>query len=100
MRIFQTAPQGTPRISPGMTVEEHYVPEGVSYSNIRRDEAFGIDNSSRLNSTSLHGLLLTTSAFGTNPILSDPSDGLIRSVLTINQGVNHSLLALGSVLGN
>jgi cytochrome P450 len=30
MRIFPTAPQGTPRISPGMTVEGHYVPRGVS----------------------------------------------------------------------
>jgi cytochrome P450 len=27
MRIFPTAPQGTPRRSPGMTVESHYVPE-------------------------------------------------------------------------
>lgn len=30
MRIFPTAPQGTPRVSPGITVEGHYVPKGVS----------------------------------------------------------------------
>jgi cytochrome P450 len=30
MRIFPTAPQGTPRVSPGVTVEGHYVPKGVS----------------------------------------------------------------------
>ena len=30
MRIFPTAPQGTPRVSPGVVVEGHYVPRGVS----------------------------------------------------------------------
>lgn len=30
MRIFPTAPQGTPRISPGVEVEGHFVPKGVS----------------------------------------------------------------------
>jgi cytochrome P450 len=29
MRIFPTAPQGTPRVSPDVTVEGHYVPKGV-----------------------------------------------------------------------
>jgi cytochrome P450 len=29
MRIFPTAPQGTPRVSLGVTVEGHYVPKGV-----------------------------------------------------------------------
>jgi cytochrome P450 len=29
MRIFPTAPQGTPRVSPGVIVEGHYVPKGV-----------------------------------------------------------------------
>ena len=28
MRIFPTAPQGTPRVSPGVTVKRHYVPKG------------------------------------------------------------------------
>lgn len=30
MRIFPTAPQGTPRISPGVEVEGYFVPPGVS----------------------------------------------------------------------
>jgi cytochrome P450 len=30
MRIFLTAPQGTPRVSPGVVVEGHCVPKGVS----------------------------------------------------------------------
>jgi cytochrome P450 len=29
MRMFPTAPQGTPRVSPGVVVEGHYVPNGV-----------------------------------------------------------------------
>ena len=29
MRIFPTASQGTPRLSPGVTVGQHYVPKGV-----------------------------------------------------------------------
>jgi cytochrome P450 len=29
-RIFPTAPQGTPRESPGVTIDGHYVPAGVS----------------------------------------------------------------------
>lgn len=29
MRIFPVAPQGAPRVSPGVTVEGHYVPKGV-----------------------------------------------------------------------
>jgi cytochrome P450 len=44
MRIFPTAPQGTPRISPDITVEGHYVPKGVSWSSMRGDEALVIDN--------------------------------------------------------
>ncbi|KAI5923117.1 putative cytochrome P450 [Camillea tinctor] len=31
MRIFPTAPQGTPRVSPGVTVAGHYVPEGTEF---------------------------------------------------------------------
>lgn len=31
MRIFPTAPQGTPRLSPGVMVEGHFVPKGVSW---------------------------------------------------------------------
>lgn len=34
MRIFPTAPQGTPRVSPGVTVEGHFVPKGVSSSTV------------------------------------------------------------------
>lgn len=30
MRIFPTAPQGTPCVSPCVTSEGHYVPKGVS----------------------------------------------------------------------
>lgn len=30
MRLFPVAPQGTPRLSPGVMVEGHYVPKGVS----------------------------------------------------------------------
>lgn len=30
MRIFPTAPQGTPQVSPGVMVEGRYVPKGVS----------------------------------------------------------------------
>jgi hypothetical protein len=44
MRIFPTAPQGTPRRSPGMTVESHYVPEGVSCLTMRRDEVSFVDD--------------------------------------------------------
>merc|ERR1712225_741 len=44
MRIFPTAPQGTPRVSPGVTVEGHYVPKGtefyVSPWAITHDERF------------------------------------------------------------
>jgi cytochrome P450 len=29
MRMFPTAPQGTPRVSPGVVVGGHYVPKGV-----------------------------------------------------------------------
>jgi cytochrome P450 len=36
MRIFPTAPQGTPRVSPGVTVKGHYVPKGVGYSSTER----------------------------------------------------------------
>ena len=36
MRIFPTAPQGTPRVSPGVTVEGHYVPKGVGLARIER----------------------------------------------------------------
>ena len=35
MRIFPTAPQGTPRVSPGVTVEGHYVPKGADLSCIQ-----------------------------------------------------------------
>ena len=31
MRIFPTAPQGTPRLSPGVNIAGHYIPKGVSY---------------------------------------------------------------------
>ncbi|KAJ5156103.1 cytochrome P450 [Penicillium capsulatum] len=31
MRIFPTAPQGTPRISPGVEVEGHFVPKGAEF---------------------------------------------------------------------
>lgn len=34
MRIFPTAPQGAPRVSPGVTVEGHYVPKGVSHNMV------------------------------------------------------------------
>ncbi|KAH6667317.1 cytochrome P450 monooxygenase [Halenospora varia] len=44
MRIFPMAPQGTPRVSPGVTVEGHYVPKGtefyVSPWAITHDERF------------------------------------------------------------
>lgn len=37
MRLFPTAPQGTPRISPGVTVEGHYVPKGVSRDRMEKN---------------------------------------------------------------
>jgi cytochrome P450 len=43
MRIFPTAPQGTPRISPGMMVEGYYVPRGVSWRVMKNDEVSIID---------------------------------------------------------
>jgi cytochrome P450 len=36
MRIFPTAPQGTPRVSPGVTVKGHYVLKGVGYLSTER----------------------------------------------------------------
>ena len=36
MRIFPTAPQGTPRVSPGVMVDRHFVPKGVSPTYIER----------------------------------------------------------------
>lgn len=40
MRIFPTAPQGAPRVSPGMTVQGQFVPKGVSGSQFRRRRRF------------------------------------------------------------
>jgi cytochrome P450 len=44
MRIFPTAPQGTPRRSPGMNVGSHYVPQGVSYLTMRRNKVSIVDD--------------------------------------------------------
>lgn len=44
MRIFPTAPQGTPRASPGMIVEGHHIPPGVRCSAMRRYEMLTMTN--------------------------------------------------------
>lgn len=48
MRIFPVAPQGAPRVSPGVMVEGHYVPKGVRLQ--KRDKRSAADYFFRPNS--------------------------------------------------
>ena len=89
MRIFPTAPQGTPRVSPGVMVERHFVPKGVSLTYRYKDTM--TDMHTRPSFTFLLGPSHMTSAFGTSRMPSDLSAGSIQTAQMSRQPASHSL---------